>query len=115
MRDDRAFDARDGPVLAPIRIAPALAQFPCGVSIDLAIVSDNNAVDLARRGHRHAAILDDIGPHFLGIALERIAESACRGPDDGVDVGRVLHEVLLAQAQRDLGAVDLADVARYPS
>jgi hypothetical protein len=65
-------------------------------------IADHDAVDLARRSLRHVAVRD-VGLYLRCIALERIAEAACRGPQHGIDVRRMLHEILLPQLQR-LGA-----------
>ena len=46
----------------------------------------------------------------MRIAVHGIAEAARRGPDDGVDVGRMLLEILLAQLQRHLLAHDIERV-----
>ena len=72
----------------------------------------HHAVDLAGRVARDRPVLDDVAPDPLGIALERIAEAAGRGPDHRVHVGRVLEEVLLPEAELLGRARDLGDVAR---
>ena len=62
---------------------------------------------LRAAARRHRAVLP-ILEHMLGIALDRIAETAGRGPHHGIDIGGMLLEILLAQLQRDFLALGLA-------
>src|SRR5690349_21052643 len=58
-------------------------------------IAEHDAVDVARRDRRDVAVVD-VGFDLRQVALERVAEAAGRGPQDGVYVRRTLREVLLA-------------------
>src|SRR5207248_11153317 len=66
------------------------------------------------RSYRDRAVVYVLA-HVLRIALERIAEAACRRPDDRVDVAGPLLEILLAELQRDFFALQFGNVRRHRS
>ena len=72
-------------------------------------VSEHHPIDRFRRLDGDVAVVD-VGGDLRRVALERIAEAARRGPQHGVDVGGVLHEVLLPELERFGFAFQLVDV-----
>src|SRR5439155_6286623 len=98
-------------VLPAVRLAPLGAELRGRLSIDAPVGGNDHAIEPARRLGRHRALLDHVVAYFFRIALQGIAEAACRGPDHGVDVVGLLDEVLLAERERHLLALQLRDVA----
>src|SRR5258705_3544527 len=92
-------------VFPAVRLAPPGSELCRRRRVDMPAGGDDHAVDFARRLGRHGALLDYVMAYFFRIALQRIAEASGRGPDHGVDVVRLLHEVFLAELQGDLFAL----------
>src|ERR1700681_1304756 len=112
-RKQRASEARDAAIFLAVRFAPADAQHACGRRIHDSVGGDHDAVDLARRGERYRAIVAHVFAHARSVALQRIAETASRGPENRVNVPGLLQEVLLTQLQGNFLAFHGGDVSRH--
>ena len=108
-----ALGADDVAILLAIRFAPADPQHAGGRCIHDPAGGDHDAVDFARRGDRHRATLDDVFAHARRVALQRVTETASRGPENGVNVAGLLQEVLLTQLQRNFLAFHVGDVGGH--